>query len=127
MSPDTSERAYEEAIDCGLLAFGLDTCAGDVPAVRETSPPPRRGHQRHLEAAGAEVDRDHVAQGWSRHGSGAHARPNSALSQRRGRAEPWGDCRSRRCAWDAGVARRGTVHSAARVAVALAVSSSRPD
>ncbi|MCC6766596.1 MAG: putative DNA binding domain-containing protein [Deltaproteobacteria bacterium] len=39
MSPEISERAFEAAIECGLLQFGPDACAGDATAVRETSPP----------------------------------------------------------------------------------------
>jgi type I restriction enzyme R subunit len=39
MSPDVSERAFEEAIECALLLHGPDACAGFASAVRETSPP----------------------------------------------------------------------------------------
>src|SRR5437867_2958645 len=39
MSPEVSERSFEEAIECGLLQNGPDSCAGDASAVRETSPP----------------------------------------------------------------------------------------
>src|SRR5439155_1360460 len=39
MSPEISERSFEEAIECGLLQYGPDACAGDASAVRETSPP----------------------------------------------------------------------------------------
>ncbi len=39
MSPEVSERSFEEAIECGLLRHGPDACAGDTPAVRETPPP----------------------------------------------------------------------------------------
>ena len=39
MSPDISERAFEEAIECGLLQHGPDACAGDADTVREDSPP----------------------------------------------------------------------------------------
>jgi type I restriction enzyme R subunit len=40
MSPDISERSFEEAIECVLLAHGPDACAaGDVAAVSETPPP----------------------------------------------------------------------------------------
>ncbi len=39
MSPDISERSFEDAIECGLLQFGPDACAGDTIAVRETPPP----------------------------------------------------------------------------------------
>ncbi len=38
MSPEISERSFEEAIECGLLQHGPDACAGDATAVRETSP-----------------------------------------------------------------------------------------
>jgi len=39
MTPEISERAFEEAIECGLLQYGPDACAGDATAVRETAPP----------------------------------------------------------------------------------------
>jgi len=39
MSPEISERAFESAIECALLQYGPDACAGDATAVRETSPP----------------------------------------------------------------------------------------
>ncbi len=39
MSPEVSERSFEEAIECGLLQHGPDACAGDASAVRETPPP----------------------------------------------------------------------------------------
>ncbi len=39
MSPEISERSFEEAIECGLLQYGPDACAGDATAVRETPPP----------------------------------------------------------------------------------------
>ena len=39
MSPEISERSFEEAIECALLQHGPDACAGDATAVRETSPP----------------------------------------------------------------------------------------
>jgi hypothetical protein len=39
MSPEISERSFEEAIECGLLQHGPDACAGWVSAVRETTPP----------------------------------------------------------------------------------------
>ncbi|MGH8254651.1 MAG: RNA-binding domain-containing protein [Steroidobacteraceae bacterium] len=39
MSAEISERAFEEAIECALLRYGPDACAGDVSAVRETPPP----------------------------------------------------------------------------------------
>ena len=39
MSPEISERAFEEAIECGLLQYGPDACASDATAVRETSSP----------------------------------------------------------------------------------------
>jgi len=39
MSPEISERSFEEAIECGLLQYGPDACAGEANAVRETSPP----------------------------------------------------------------------------------------
>jgi hypothetical protein len=52
MSIEISERAFEEAIECGLLQFGPDACAGDAGAVRETSPPygdrPPGGYHKRL-------------------------------------------------------------------------------
>jgi type I restriction enzyme R subunit len=39
MSPEISERSFEEAIECGLLQQGPDACAGSASAVRETSAP----------------------------------------------------------------------------------------
>src|SRR5438093_6804789 len=39
MSPQISERSFEEAIECALLRHGPDACAGDATAVRETPPP----------------------------------------------------------------------------------------
>jgi type I restriction enzyme R subunit len=39
MSVQISERSFEEAIECALLAYGPDACAGDVTAVSETPPP----------------------------------------------------------------------------------------
>ncbi len=39
MSPEISERSFEEAIECGLLQHGPDACAGDAAAVHETPPP----------------------------------------------------------------------------------------
>jgi type I restriction enzyme R subunit len=39
VSPRISERAFEEAIECGLLQYGPDACAGAATAVREASPP----------------------------------------------------------------------------------------
>src|SRR5436309_14906910 len=39
MSPEISERSFEEAIECGLLQHGPDACAGEANTVRETSPP----------------------------------------------------------------------------------------
>ena len=39
MSPEISERSFEEAIECGLLQYGPDVCVGDATAVRETPPP----------------------------------------------------------------------------------------
>ena len=38
MSPEISERAFEDAIECALLQYGPDACPGDATAVRETSP-----------------------------------------------------------------------------------------
>jgi len=39
VSPEISERSFEEAIECGLLQHGPDACAGHANAVRETPPP----------------------------------------------------------------------------------------
>ena len=38
MSPEISERAFEEAIECALLEHGPDACAGDATRVREPTP-----------------------------------------------------------------------------------------
>ncbi len=38
MSPEVSERAFEEAIECALLRDGPDACPGDATAVRESPP-----------------------------------------------------------------------------------------
>ncbi len=38
MSPEISERAFEEAIECGLLQHGPDACPGDPSAAREAPP-----------------------------------------------------------------------------------------
>ena len=37
MSPEISERAFEEAIECALLEHGPDACAGDSTLVREAT------------------------------------------------------------------------------------------
>jgi type I restriction enzyme R subunit len=39
VSPEISERSFEEAIACALLQYGPDACGGDATAVRETPPP----------------------------------------------------------------------------------------
>jgi len=39
MTPNISERSFEDAIECGLLQHGPDACVGDTTAVRETPPP----------------------------------------------------------------------------------------
>jgi hypothetical protein len=39
MNLEISERAFEDAIECGLLQYGPDACAGDVTSVREAMPP----------------------------------------------------------------------------------------
>jgi len=39
MSPEISERSFEQAIECSLLQHGPDACAGDAAAVHETPPP----------------------------------------------------------------------------------------
>ena len=45
-----SERSFEEAIECALLQYGPDACAGFTSEVRETSPPygdtPPGGYRR---------------------------------------------------------------------------------
>ena len=38
MSPEVSERAFEEAIECALLRDGPDACPGDATTVRESPP-----------------------------------------------------------------------------------------
>jgi type I restriction enzyme R subunit len=37
MSPEVSERSFEEAIECGLLEYGPDACPGASGSVREPS------------------------------------------------------------------------------------------
>ena len=39
MTAEISERAFEEAIECGLLQYGPDACPGAATTVWETSPP----------------------------------------------------------------------------------------
>jgi type I restriction enzyme, R subunit len=39
MSPEISERSFEEAIECGLLRYGHDACAAEDKAIRETPEP----------------------------------------------------------------------------------------
>ncbi len=39
MSPEVSERSFEDAIECGLLAHGPDACGGVTSLARETPPP----------------------------------------------------------------------------------------
>jgi type I restriction enzyme, R subunit len=39
MSPEVSERSFEEAIECGLLQRGPDACSGDASVVHETLSP----------------------------------------------------------------------------------------
>ena len=50
MSPEVSERSFEETIECTLLQDGPDACAGIQSAVRETPPPygdtPAGGYRR---------------------------------------------------------------------------------
>jgi type I restriction enzyme R subunit len=50
MSPEISERAFEEAIECALLQYGPDACAGDSTSARETARPygetPPGGYRR---------------------------------------------------------------------------------
>jgi type I restriction enzyme R subunit len=50
VSPDISERSFEEAIECGLLQDGPDACPGFVSAVHETLAPygdrPPGGYRR---------------------------------------------------------------------------------
>jgi type I restriction enzyme R subunit len=50
MSPEISERSFEEAIECCLLQDGPDACSGGASGARETSPPfgdtPPGGYRR---------------------------------------------------------------------------------
>jgi type I restriction enzyme R subunit len=50
MSPEISERSFEEAIECALLQDGPDACPGDTKDMRETPPPfgdtPPGGYRR---------------------------------------------------------------------------------
>ena len=39
MSPEISERSFEESIECGLLQFGPDACSGDATSLRDQHPP----------------------------------------------------------------------------------------
>jgi len=39
VSPEISERSFEEAIEAALLAYGPEARAGEAMAVRETPPP----------------------------------------------------------------------------------------
>src|SRR5437868_10961298 len=39
MTVNISERAFEDAIECGLLVYGPDACPGDAGMVRETPEP----------------------------------------------------------------------------------------
>ena len=39
MSPEISERSFEDAIECGLLRHGPDACARETAVIRETPPP----------------------------------------------------------------------------------------
>lgn len=39
MSPEIAERAFEGAIECGLLRNGPDACAGDATAIGEMAEP----------------------------------------------------------------------------------------
>ena len=39
MTPEISERSFEDAIECALLEHGPDACLGDATVVRETPPP----------------------------------------------------------------------------------------
>jgi len=36
---EVSERSFEKTIECGLLRYGPDACAGEGGAVREAAPP----------------------------------------------------------------------------------------
>jgi len=38
MNPEISERSFEDAIECALLAFGPDACPGESVVSRETRP-----------------------------------------------------------------------------------------
>lgn len=37
MSPEVSERSFEEAIECGLLQYGPDSCFGDATSVHKAA------------------------------------------------------------------------------------------
>lgn len=39
MTVEISERSFEVAIECGLLQYGPDACAGDANTMQEPSPP----------------------------------------------------------------------------------------
>lgn len=36
---EISERSFEKTIECGLLRYGPDACAGEIDRVREAAPP----------------------------------------------------------------------------------------
>ena len=57
MSPEISERSFEEAIECGLLQHGPDACAGDATAVRETPSPYGESAPGGVSPYGGEVSR----------------------------------------------------------------------
>jgi len=52
MTLQISERSFEEAVDCGLLQYGPDACAGDSTEARETPTPfgemPQGGYRKRL-------------------------------------------------------------------------------
>jgi type I restriction enzyme R subunit len=41
MSPEVSEQSFEDAIECGLLRYGLDACPEDAVGFAEPAGPPR--------------------------------------------------------------------------------------
>ena len=60
MTPDISERAFEDAIECALLRPGPDACSGYEERVRDVVPPYGDGFSRgryHRRRADADYDR----------------------------------------------------------------------
>lgn len=50
MTVEVSERSFEKTIECGLLRYGPDGCAGEIGGIREEAAPdgesPPRGYRK---------------------------------------------------------------------------------